>query len=119
MGSEMMKEKYDGDKPETKDVRVKKLLVMKTKDERIDQLFRWVLEGELTTEDFKSLFKIVGRQAEIEELARDLGALDKKYGAKRASPDAAAEMNALRAIRQKLGNLTMKAEVAAGLKETT
>jgi hypothetical protein len=119
MSSEMMQSKYDEENKTLKEDRVKQLLTMKSKDARIDQLFQWVLQGELTTEDFKSLFKIVGRQAEIVELANDLALLDRKYGAKNASPDGAAEMNALRAIRAKLGNMAAKAQIAAGLKETT
>jgi hypothetical protein len=101
-------------KTDIRDQRVKELLTLPSMDRRLQMLYGWVHTGAIDQVVFSDLIKIIMRQAELQEVAKDLRKVTKEHAT--VHPDNARHIVDLRALVSALPSLAAKLEVVAGLK---
>ena len=99
-------------KTDVRDQRVKELTTCKTKQQRLSLFIDWVRTGKIDLKTSMDLAKIGMREAEMNEVAKDLRELVKKYG-KRHS-DERVNVKNFGELIAKLPSITSKMEVIAG-----
>jgi hypothetical protein len=99
-------------KSDERDQRVRDLLTLNSLDNRINLLFGWVKVGQVDLKTFNDLVKIATSQANLQEVARDLRLVVKKYCGRH--PDIKVEQNSFASLCAVLPGLASKLESVAG-----